>query len=111
GSIGVEAQRIHALSNIVRSDDFALLPQRGTFRKKWALPPGKIILFLGRLHPVKGADLLVQGFARISQKDPEANLVIAGPDDGQEQALRQEVSKLNLDARVKFTGFLYLNAK
>ena len=40
---------------------------------------GKKILYVGRLHPEKGIDLLVQAFRRIHQKHPEMSLHIVGP--------------------------------
>jgi glycosyltransferase involved in cell wall biosynthesis len=38
------------------------------------------LLFLGRIHPKKGCDLLVDAFARIASQAPALQLVIAGPD-------------------------------
>jgi len=108
--MGVEPCRIHRLPNIVAINDYQNLPEPGSFRKSWSLPSGKIILFLGRLHRLKGADLLIEAFSRLNPAN-NAYLVIAGPDDGQEHELRQAVSKLNLDSRVRFTGFLDLNSK
>jgi glycosyltransferase involved in cell wall biosynthesis len=40
-----------------------------------------VVLFLGRLHPIKGADVLLQAFARIAAAFPTAVLVMAGPDE------------------------------
>jgi glycosyltransferase involved in cell wall biosynthesis len=108
--MGVETRRIHRLPNIVAINDYQTLPQPGSFRKSWSLPSGKIILFLGRLHRLKGADLLIEAFSRLNPAN-NTYLVIAGPDDGQEHELRQAVCKLNLDSRVRFTGFLDLNSK
>jgi glycosyltransferase involved in cell wall biosynthesis len=41
----------------------------------------KVILFLGRLHPVKGVDRLIRAFLSIREKFPKAVLVCAGPDE------------------------------
>jgi glycosyltransferase involved in cell wall biosynthesis len=40
-----------------------------------------IVAFLGRLHPIKRLDLLVDAFARVRASGREARLVIAGPDE------------------------------
>ena len=63
-------------------------------------------LFLGRLHPKKGCDILLDAFARIRSNDPIA-LIMAGPDQiGWESDLRRQVARLNLTDRVVFTGML-----
>jgi len=41
-----------------------------------------IILSLGRIHPKKGLDRLIQAWARIAARHPSFRLVIAGPDEG-----------------------------
>lgn len=49
---------------------------------RWGIPANAhLIMFLGRLHPNKGADRLLEAFARILPADPEARLVLAGPDE------------------------------
>ena len=40
-----------------------------------------MILFLGRLHPIKGADKLLEVFIRVISDFPDAVLMIAGPDE------------------------------
>jgi glycosyltransferase involved in cell wall biosynthesis len=51
-------------------------------RARFNLPPtAPIILFLGRIHPIKRLDLLAAAFARVRARHPDAHLVIAGPDE------------------------------
>jgi glycosyltransferase involved in cell wall biosynthesis len=69
-------------------------------------------LYLSRLHPKKGADMLVNAFAAIAQDYSNFHLVIAGPDDrGFEAKLRAQVSAAGLGGRVHFTGGLFGDAK
>jgi len=64
------------------------------------------ILFLGRLHPVKGIDLLIKSFAHLNL--PYVKLKIAGFTEPREAAyrvhLQQIVDEAGLDERVEFLG-------
>jgi glycosyltransferase involved in cell wall biosynthesis len=63
-------------------------------------------LFLGRLHPKKGCDILLDAFARMQSRD-SISLILAGPDQiGWEAELRRQVARLNLTDRVIFTEML-----
>jgi glycosyltransferase involved in cell wall biosynthesis len=70
------------------------------------------LLFLGRLHPVKGIDLLIQAFAR-SLKGRDFHLVIAGPDtDSRYTAqLKTLVNELGINRQVNFLGAVYGHKK
>jgi glycosyltransferase involved in cell wall biosynthesis len=93
--------------NGVDLKEFEQLPPRGTFRSAYpAIGQRPMILFLGRVHPKKGVDLLVKAFSKTTTSD--AMLVIAGPDwDGHTAQIRQLVQSLGLTDRVIFTGMLH----
>lgn len=40
-----------------------------------------MVLFLGRVHPIKRLDLLVRAFAIVRDRNPRVRLAIAGPDE------------------------------
>lgn len=68
------------------------------------------LLFLGRLHPKKGCDLLLEAYARVSPRDVE--LVMVGPDDvGWRSELCALASQLGIEDRVHWTGALRGDAK
>ena len=75
-----------------------------------AVPPSKserdsnLILFLGRVGPRKGAEDLINAFARISKDFPEARLALGG--DGDIETFKQLVSTLGLDDRIEFLGWV-----
>lgn len=50
------------------------------FRSYPVLRNKRLLLFLSRIHPKKGCDLLIEAFARMASKDPALHLVMAGPD-------------------------------
>ena len=68
-----------------------LLPETGrndcTTRERFHLPAnGPLVLFLGRIHPIKRLDLVAAAFACVIDRHPGAHLVIAGPDEGGHRA-------------------------
>lgn len=73
-----------------------------------ALRNTRMFLFLGRLHPKKGCDILIDTLSRVVV-DPQSliSLVLAGPDQiGWEADLRKRAARLKLGSRVVFTGML-----
>ncbi len=67
----------------------------------------KLVLFLGRIHPIKGCDLALQAFARVLAADPDWHLVLAGPDQLREcERLERLAADLNLSNRVTWTGMI-----
>jgi glycosyltransferase involved in cell wall biosynthesis len=65
------------------------------------------LLFLGRLHPVKGLDLLIPAFAELARQFPEWMLVLAGPDEGGYLVKVNElIQNHQLTDRVLLTGMV-----
>lgn len=65
------------------------------------------VLFLGRLHPKKGLELLADAWMRVGRDHPEAVLVLAGPDsEGTEANLRVRLENGIAAGNVVFTGML-----
>lgn len=66
---------------------------------------GKKVVFVGRLDPVKGASLLVDAFAEIRSKHPDATLTLAG-DGPARKSLEKKCHGLGLSGAVTFSGFI-----
>ena len=69
------------IPNGIHKNEFESLPDPELFYKQFPhLRNKKLILFLGRIDPKKGLDLLAPAFSRVRQSFPEAHLIVAGPD-------------------------------
>ena len=78
---------------------------------------GRTVLFLGRLHPIKGVDTLIDAWRLVQDDFPDWRLVIVGDDvdpwrgsTGYMDVLRRRVETSGA-ARVRFTGELRGPAK
>ena len=69
-------------------------------------PDQIVILFLARLHPIKGVDLLLEAFARIQRNHPRAVLVLAGPDEFGMKERLSAAARRSCPGRVIFPGMV-----
>jgi glycosyltransferase involved in cell wall biosynthesis len=79
---------------------------RAELRARLGLPADRpLALFLGRLSPVKGPDVLIEAVRRLRERQPQALFVLAG--DGQLRApLEDAVRAHGLQDQVAFAGFV-----
>jgi glycosyltransferase involved in cell wall biosynthesis len=67
----------------------------------------RMILFLSRIHPKKGVDLLIDSFAAVASSDSSLHLVIAGPDQvGWQTKLYERATELGISDRITWPGML-----
>ncbi len=66
--------------------------------------PRPYILFMGRLNPIKGPDLLLAAIARVRDQLGDLRVVLAGPDEGMAAHLRDQARAAGLSDRVAFLG-------
>ncbi|MFC1966129.1 glycosyltransferase [Chloroflexota bacterium] len=111
-SMGVGDSKIEIIPHGIDLSEYDDLPARGEFRRKYNLDNDqRIILYLGRIHKVKGLDLLIKAFVSAAKTLNDAKLVIAGPDDGHLGVLKGLVKELRIEGKVLFTGPLYEREK
>jgi len=106
--MGISDEKIETVPNGIDLAEFEKLPPRGKFRRKYGVAPDqKMVLFLARLHKIKGPDLLVRAFASIVPRLKDAKLMIVGPDEGYLPALKKLAKELNIESNIHFIGPLY----
>jgi glycosyltransferase involved in cell wall biosynthesis len=94
--LGVDIKEVQA--SLGRSDLDGLYP---------SLRGRPFFLFLGRLHPVKGLDLLIPAFGELARQFPEWILVLAGPDErGYLVKVKELIQSHQLTDRVLLTGMV-----
>lgn len=86
---------------------------KGALRKKYPLTEGKkIILFLSRLDPIKGLDILIPALKMLSGKRNDFIFVLAGTGNkNYEKAIRTLLRESGLSTTAILTGFLDGNEK
>lgn len=104
---GVDPRRIFLAPQSV-DNEFYRAPQsirvKSKLREELAIgEDAKVVLYLGRLEPVKGLEYLLAGFARAKLQD--AVLVLCGA-GSREAALREQAALLGIAQAVRFAGYV-----
>jgi glycosyltransferase involved in cell wall biosynthesis len=83
----------------------------GVLPRWFAVPPARrvvdtrFVLFVGRLHSVKGVDTLLKSWPHVNQRFSDTELWLVG--DGPELAsLQKQAAELGIESRVRFCGQL-----
>ncbi len=91
----------------IDTGEFDTLPPPGLFRETFPAVTGPFLLFVGRVSPQKGLDLLLKALREIHTRRPDLWLVVAGPDYRGHRALMERLARdLGVADRVLFTGLL-----
>ena len=101
---GVPEERVFIVGNAVND---SLVRERGApdtaLKESLALPPGRILGFLGSFYHYEGLDLLLQALPAVFDKHPNAALLLVGGGP-EEEKLRNLVTSLGLSGKVIFAG-------
>jgi len=102
---GISADKVVVIPNGVDASEFDERDDK-SFRAKYGLSDLPIILFMGRLNPIKGPDLLLESFCNLAGVLRDYQLIFAGPDNGMLGGLQNTVMKYGLGGQVRFLGYL-----
>ncbi len=102
---GAPAERVAVIPCGVDTEMFQPMA-RTTAKDLLELGPEPLLLYVGRLQPIKGLETLLQAMTRL---DGSTRLLIIGgdqdePDNGHAAHLRERVAALGLARRVRFLG-------
>lgn len=107
---GITQEKISLIPNGIDFPQEVSELKEGEFRRTYGFPAeDPLILFLGRIHPVKGVELLIRAFSSLQNR--ATRLAIVGPDEGHRRELERLVTANGIGDRVVFTGPLYEDRK
>jgi D-inositol-3-phosphate glycosyltransferase len=82
---------------------------RAEARRRLGLDGRPVLLWVGRIAPIKGLDTLLDAVARLAEGGQDMRLLVVGgdadePTSGHEASLRQRLARLGLEGSVRFVG-------
>ena len=98
--------RIIIIPNGLDLDEFKGVPERRILDQYYPELKNKtVITFLGRIHPIKGIDILIKAFSQAAKVDDNLRLAIVGPDnDGYKNELEKIAKTEKISEKIIFTG-------
>jgi len=106
-AFGVDGH-IAVIPNGIDLKAFRDIPSYKVSEKRYPQLKGKkVILYLGRIHPIKGLDILAKAFGKVARRVENIHLLIVGPDSG---GYKRQVEKMleseKILKKTTFTGML-----
>lgn len=104
--LGVTKDKIVVVPNGINLDKFGKKPVLGHFKLQNDIKTEKIVLFLGRIHKIKGLKFLIESFKLVLKDVEDITLVVAGPDEGYKKELEGLTRSLGINEKVKFINYV-----
>lgn len=101
---GFKVSRFELIPSGVNLREFDIVTDN--IYEKWNVDRREIVLFVGRIEPSKGVDILIEAAQYVVKKEPDVILFIVGPDFGIKNNLEEKVKKAKLNKNFIFAGEL-----
>ncbi|MCE9646985.1 MAG: glycosyltransferase [Chloroflexi bacterium] len=97
---------IYTIPNGIDLSNFKTAKNPGSFRNRLGLKPDTpVLLTVGRVDPEKRLDFLIDAFALLADRIPEAHLVFAG-DGSARKKLEEHAAATSVKHRIHFLGMV-----
>ncbi len=101
-SLGASPGQIETIGLGVDERWFRKLPARGQFRHTVGIDTdAPLVMFIGRLHPTKGLDVLLKACAIVRRRHPALQIALIGWDHGALGTVRRLTHALQLEGSVR----------
>lgn len=105
--LGADPKRILVTSSGVRDESLDQFDACG-FNAKYGLDGAPVVLYVGRLNPLKGPQYLLDSAPSIISRFPRAQFVFVGPDQsGFLDRLKAKARRLGISSNVQFLGPIF----
>ncbi|MDC1023979.1 glycosyltransferase [Nitrosopumilus sp.] len=108
---GVNSKNICRVENVINLEDYKI-KKTTNILKKLNIEKENYFVFISRIHPKKGLDLLFAAFAKFLKTQTKIILVVAGTGSEEyENKVKKLATDLGIDDFIKFAGFITNNEK
>ena len=104
-SIGVPKEKIKIINPPFPIHEFEDVKNLNILKRKFNIRSKHVVLYFGRLHYIKGIDILIKGFEALSKNRDDIHLVIMGGDDGYRSILIKLSNELKMKAKLRLLAF------
>lgn len=107
---GADPNKIHLIPNGIIPENF-LHKNDENFRQKYSLGNRRIMLFIGRMDPIKGVHLIIEAFGRGRQNLGDWCLVLVGTRSAYREEMERKVLDMGLKDSVVFLDPIFGEGK
>lgn len=102
---GVPDDKLNVIPNGINAAKFDFEFDHVAFRRQFAMDHEKLVLFVGRMVPEKGAQVLIEAIPHVVGLAPQAKFVVVGK-GGFLNELRSRAAALRIGHKILFTGYV-----